>query len=94
MIALGSGVAASMAKTCMLDMTHQTPSRARRSLERKLVNGEIDGESYRTRIEAIEYIEDMWVRGARTHLAATPLDDWHDLGNGCHMRKTHTTSQN
>ena len=87
-IALGSGIAATYAKLC-IRCDGAGHISARKNAKKMLRLRSIDDEGYLVRIEAIDTIEDMRIRGVQTHVIETPSNDWIQIANGCHERRNH-----
>lgn len=88
-IALGSGPAGRSARLVLGIGGDCTPAALLRKLRSQLASGTIDAESFTTLTEAVEHLAEMHHRGIQTHVTATPLSEWRDLGNNCHQRINH-----
>jgi len=83
-IGLGSGGDAVKARICA-SLNAQMPHEAREKIERLLVAGKIDGESYAIQIEAVERLVEMRAAGVQTHQVPVHNGLWRPLKNGGHM---------
>ena len=68
-----------------------SPRETMAAIERSLVQRDIDGTSYSVRTQTLEEWRDKYVKGKPIVRELDP-SDWHHLGNGAHMRKTHLGS--
>ena len=88
-IGKGNSYQAACARTC-LQCRGATVAQMRRAIEDDVSSGKIDGASYRTRIEAVDVLEDMFKRGVQTHRVDTAdRKQWRTIGEHCHMRIDH-----
>ena len=93
-ISHGGSPLAHAARVCLaLPNNLSTPSRMRGHCERRLTDGTMLEESYRTCMDAIDRVEDGFARGEQTHIIDTSKGgDWDTLPGGGHVRKTHIHS--
>ncbi len=93
-VGLGGSLKAGCARLCKR-LSADTPNEARKKAGELLEQGKIDGAGYQTYIEAIDTVEEMYLKGEQTHVVTTNYNDWEPIRtpdgrtNGGHKRRNH-----